>query len=422
MNILIIGGGGREHALVWKLAQSPKTKKIFCAPGNAGISKQAECVDIAATDVPKLLQFAKENKIDLTVVGPESALAAGIVDAFKKELLPIFGPAKEAALLESSKVYTKEFCSRYKIPQATYKIFDKPQEAKEYAAKHSYPLVIKADGLASGKGVVVCQNKEEAFETIEKILVERYFGEAGHRIVIEDFLKGEEVSFIAVVDGNHILPLASSKDHKRLLAGDQGPNTGGMGAISPSPLITANVYEKIMEKIMLPAVHGMVTEGFPFVGFLYAGLMIAQGEPKLLEFNVRLGDPETQVILPRLKTDLVEILQAALQGRLNEIEPSWSTSASACVVMAAQGYPEKYETGLPIQGLKEDENIPNLFIFHAGTEKKNETVVTAGGRVFGVTALGKDLNEALARAYEGVKKISWRGCYYRKDIGGKSNV
>ncbi|MBI4125391.1 MAG: phosphoribosylamine--glycine ligase [Deltaproteobacteria bacterium] len=407
MNLLVIGSGGREHALVWKLAASPRVKKLYCAPGNAGIARQAECADIAAADISKLLTFAKEKQIDLTIVGPEAPLAAGLVDAFKKEHLNIFGPTKEAAKLEASKIYTKEFCGRYQIPQAGYKTFTNPKEAKAYVETHDYPLVVKADGLAQGKGVAICQKKEEALAAIQKY----------DKIVIEDFLKGEEASFIAVVDGNHILPLASSKDHKRLLDGERGPNTGGMGAFSPSPLINREMYEKIMETIMIPAVRAMVTEGFPFVGFLYAGLMIAKGEPRLLEFNVRLGDPEAQAILPRLRTDLVEIFQKALDGRLNEVELSWETDAACCVVMASQGYPGTYEKGLPIQGLNEAESLPDTIVFHAGTRLQGERVVTEGGRVLGVSALGKNVAEASQKAYTAAEKISWKGSFYRKDIG-----
>src|SRR3989338_2130 len=417
MNILVIGSGGREHAIVWKLAQSPSKSKLFCAPGNVGIASLAQCVAVDATNLEGLLNFAKENKIDLTIVGPEAPLAAGIVDLFKKNHLRIFGPTKEASRLEASKIYTKEFCSRHKIPQADYKIFEEPSQAKIYAKKCNYPLVVKADGLAQGKGVVICENSEEASKAIDKILVEGCFGEAGKRIVIENFLKGVETSFIAVVDGNHILPLASAKDHKRLLDNDKGPNTGGMGAYSPSPLVNATLYEKVMEKIMLPTVRGMVTEGLPFVGFLYAGLMIDRGEPYLLEFNVRLGDPEAQAILPRLQTDLVDVIEAALAGRLNEVTLSWDNRPSVCIVMASQGYPEKYETGFPIMGLEEATKLPDVTIVHSGTKMKEGQVVTAGGRVLGVTALGKDLPTALKCAYEAASKISWEGCFYRKDIG-----
>ncbi len=417
MKVLVIGGGGREHALVWKLAQSSKNPKIFCAPGNAGMAPQAKCVAIGATDIDGLLQFVKSEKIDLTVVGSEAPLALGIVDLFKKNHCPIFGPQKEAALLESSKVYTKEFCSRVAIPQATYQIFEKSVEAKKYLKTKTFPVVVKADGLAAGKGVTVCQKEQQALQAVEEALVDGRFGEAGKKIVIEDFLKGEEASFIAVCDGNHILPLASAKDHKRLLDGNKGPNTGGMGAISPAPIMNTDLYEKVMEKIMWPAVKGMVTEGNPFIGFLYAGLMIDKGEPKLLEFNVRLGDPEAQAILFRLKTDLVALFESALAGELNEIQLSWETKPAACVVMASKGYPEKVETGFSIKGLEAISKEKDLFVFHAATEKKNRDIVTNGGRVLGVTALGSDFNDALERVYEGVQKISWEGMVYRKDIG-----
>lgn len=417
MNILVIGGGGREHALVWKLNQSPKVKRIFSAPGNAGIEPLAQCVDIAAADIPKLVAFAKENRIDLTVVGPEAPLAAGIVDVFKEEDLNIFGPSKEAAKLEASKIYAKEFCDRHQIPQAPFQIFNQAKEAYVFVESHTYPLVIKADGLAQGKGAVVCQNKKEAYAAIDKMLVKKDFGEAGLKIVIEDFLDGEEASFMAVVDGHHILPLASAKDHKRLLEGDKGPNTGGMGAFSPSPLVTPSLYEKIMERILKPVVRGMFEEGHPFVGFLYAGLMIANGEPKLLELNVRLGDPEAQVILIRLKTDLVDCLEQALAGKLGGMKLSWETQAASTIVMASKGYPERVETGLPIQGLKEVEDLKEVVLFHAGTKIKGGRVVTAGGRVLSVTALGKNVAASLQKAYQACDKISWQGCYYRRDIG-----
>ena len=413
----MVGSGGREHALVWKLSQSPKKPRVYCAPGNAGIANQARLVPIAATDVEGLLKFALSEEIDLTLVGSEAPLALGIVDTFKKNHLKIFGPQKEAARLESSKVFAKEFCLRHEIPQAGYAIFDNLEEAKKQVGASAFPLVIKADGLAAGKGVVVAQNKMEALGALEEMLVKNRFGSAGRKVVVEEFLQGEEASFIAVCDGNHVLPLASAKDHKRLLEGNLGPNTGGMGAFSPSPLVTSDVYEKVMETIMLPAVQGMVTDGIPFVGFLYAGLMICGGEPKLLEFNVRLGDPEAQAILFRLKTDLIDVVEAALAGRLNETHLSWETKASACIVMASKGYPEKSESGFAIEGLEGVMDIKDLFVFHSGTALKDHRLVTAGGRVLGVTALGKDLPVALDLAYEGVLKISWPGCQYRKDIG-----
>ncbi|MDO8527736.1 MAG: phosphoribosylamine--glycine ligase [Deltaproteobacteria bacterium] len=417
MNILVIGSGGREHAFVWSLSRSKQNPKIFCAPGNPGIAALAECIDIQPSDGEALVRFAKEKSIDITLVGPEMPLAEGLVDLFKVNHLPIFGPTKAAALLESSKIHSKEFCDRHHIPQANYKIFDNALEAKESLSRKSYPLVIKANGLAFGKGVSICQNEAEAILAIDKMLVEKCFGEAGCRIVIEEFLKGEEASFIAVVDGKHVLPLSSARDYKRLLNGDKGPNTGGMGSISPATIIHGDLYEKVMERIMIPAVRGMAAEGAPFVGFLYAGLMIENGDPHLLEFNVRMGDPEAQVILPRLKTDLVSIIEAALAGRLGDMLLSWETKISACVVMASGGYPEEYETGFPIQGLEELSDISGVLAFHSGTKKNGTHILTAGGRVLGITGLGNDLQAALDCAYEAVSKISWEGCQYRTDIG-----
>ncbi|OGQ47163.1 MAG: phosphoribosylamine--glycine ligase [Deltaproteobacteria bacterium RIFCSPLOWO2_02_FULL_46_8] len=417
MKILVIGSGGREHALVWKLSQSPKKPKIFCAPGNAGIASLAECVAIFATDIQALLQFAKTQNINLTVVGPEVPLAGGIVDLFKAERLSIFGPTKSAAQLESSKIFTKEFCKRHEIPQAPFAVFTDSQAAKEYLNDSDFPVVIKADGLAQGKGVVICDSREEAETTIDKMLVEKKFGEASRSIVIEDFLVGDEVSFLAIVDGEHILPLASAKDHKRLLDRDQGPNTGGMGAYSPAPLATPALYEKVMERIMIPTVKGMADEGNPFVGILYAGLMISNGEPQLLEFNVRFGDPEAQVILPRLRTDLVHLIQETLNGNLRHLRLSWEPRVSVCVVMASEGYPEKYATGYPIEGLQKASVATETFVFHAGTQLNEGHVVTAGGRVLCVTALGDDLHSAAELAYGVVSQITWPGCYYRKDIG-----
>lgn len=417
MKILVIGSGGREHALVWKLSQSPQKPKIFCAPGNAGIASLAECVAIPATDIQALLQFVKTQNIGLTIVGPEVPLAAGIVDLFKEEELSIFGPTKSAAQLESSKIFTKEFCKRHKIPQAPFAVFTDSQAAKEYLNDSDSPVVVKADGLAQGKGVVICDTREEAEVAIDKMLVGKQFGEASLSIVIEKFLVGDEVSFLAIVDGEHILPLASAKDHKRLLDRDQGPNTGGMGAYSPAPLATPALYEKVMERIMMPTVKGMADEGNPFVGILYAGLMISNGEPQLLEFNVRFGDPETQVILPRLRTDLVQLIQETLNGNLRHLRLSWETKVSVCIVMASEGYPEKYATGYPIEGLQKASATAETFVFHAGTKLNEGHIVTAGGRVLCVTALGDDLHSAAGLAYGVSGQITWPGCYYRRDIG-----
>lgn len=418
MNLLVIGSGAREHALIWKLAKSPKVKKIYAAPGNAGISKLARCANISPTESEALLLFAKRKGVDLTVVGPEGPLAAGLVDRFQKEGLKIFGPTQAAARLESSKVFTKEFCTRHNIPTAAYEIFDNAENAKNFLKDKSFPAVIKADGLAQGKGVFVCARLEEALKAVEDLLVRKTLGEAGSKIVIENFLKGEEISFMAFVDGKHIVPLSSAKDYKRLLDGDEGPNTGGMGAYSPVSLVNATLYEKIMDQVMRPTIHGMSEESTPFTGILYAGLMVVEGQPHLLEFNVRLGDPEAQVILPRLKTDLVELMETALACKLGDVKLSWETKAAVCVVMASKGYPQHYQTGLPIQGLEEAQSLAEVFLFHAGTKAKNGHLMVAGGRVLSVTALGSDLSEAAARAYEGISKISWQDCYYRKDIGG----
>ncbi|MBI5298924.1 MAG: phosphoribosylamine--glycine ligase [Deltaproteobacteria bacterium] len=417
MKILVIGSGGREHALVWKLSQSPQKPKIFCAPGNAGIASLAECIAIPATDIQALLQFVKTQNVSLTVVGPEVPLAGGIVDLFHAEGLSIFGPTKSAAQLESSKIFTKEFCKRHKIPQAPFAVFTDPQAAKEYLNDSDFPVVIKADGLAQGKGVIICDTRDEAETTIDKMLVEKKFGEASRSIVIENFLVGDEVSFLAIVDGEHILPLASAKDHKRLLDHDQGPNTGGMGAYSPASLATPALYEKVMERIMIPTVKGMADEGNPFVGILYAGLMISNGEPELLEFNVRFGDPEAQVILPRLRTDLLQLIQETLDGNLRHLRLSWEVKVSVCVVMASEGYPEKYATGYPIEGLKKASATLETFVFHAGTQLNEGHIVTAGGRVLCVTALGDDLHSAAQLSYGVAGQITWPGCYYRKDIG-----
>ncbi len=409
MKVLVVGGGGREAALVWKLSQSSDVHEIFCAPGNAGIAQVATCVSLDVSAVSEILSFAKKNKIDLTIVGPEASLALGIVDAFKKAGLSIFGPTQKAARLESSKAFAKEFCERYKIPQAPFSVFDRASDAKDSLKNTTYPLVIKADGLKQGKGVYVCQNFAEALEAISVL--------ANEKIVVEEFLKGEEASFLVFCDGNHLLPLASSQDHKRIGEGDTGPNTGGMGAYSPAPVVTKSVYEKIMEKIMLPAVRGMVTEGCPFVGILYAGLMIHHGEPRLLEFNVRFGDPEAQALLARLKSDLVEVMEHTVHGTLNQVSLHWDPRPSVCVVMASGGYPGAYEKGTVISGLDRAAEMDDVIVFHAGTKIQEKEIVTDGGRVLGVTALGKNYEEACQRAYEAVSCIHWEGAYYRKDIG-----
>lgn len=420
MKILVIGSGGREHALVWKLSKSKHVAKIFCAPGNPGISELAECVFIDANDIESLLVFAQRNKIDLTIVGPEAPLALGVVDLFKKSDLKIFGPEMGAARLESSKAYAKKFCERYKIPSACSKTFSDFDDANEYILVQNLPLVIKADGLAAGKGVVICKTHDEALSAAKEMLVSKSFGMAGNKIVIEEFLDGEEASFIAICDGNHVLPLASSQDHKAVFDGDKGPNTGGMGAVSPAKVVTDEVAKKVMEKIMLPASHGLVTDGRPFVGVLYAGLMIKNGEPKLLEFNVRFGDPETEPLMMRLKTDLVEILMAAVTGALDRVSLEWDLRSAASVVLASQGYPGDYKKGHLITGLDLFKNQDDVVVFHSGTKKNGDQILSNGGRVLCVTALGNDMKDAISRAYETVTKISWEGMHYRKDIGWRS--
>ena len=420
MKVLVIGGGGREHALVWKIAQSSRVSKIWCAPGNPGMEGLAELVPIAATDINGLADFAAAGRADLTVVGPEAPLAAGIVDLFKRRGLRIFGPTKEAAILESSKAFSKEFCRRYRIPCGSSETFSDASSAKNYVRAQALPVVVKADGLAAGKGVVICRTAAEAESAIDDMLLSKSFGAAGSQVVVEEFLEGEEASFIALCDGNHVLPLASSQDHKAALDGDAGPNTGGMGAVSPARIVTDRLVQSVMERIMLPAARGMVTEGMPFVGVLYAGLMIKDGEAKVLEFNVRFGDPETQPLMARMKTDIVDLLDAAVSGSLHTVSPEWDPRPAACVVMASGGYPGPYEKGKRIAGLSDAAGIPDVCVFHAGTRRDGGDIVTDGGRVLGVTALGDDMRGALDRAYEAVSQISWDGAHFRRDIGHRA--
>ena len=417
MQILVIGSGGREHALVWKITQSPKVTKIWAAPGNAGMSDVAECVQISASDIRLLADFADRTRIDLTVVGPELPLTLGIVDEFERRGLRIFGPRKDAALVEGSKVFAKSFMKKHRIPTGFFQTFDRSEEAKRYIEEIGAPLVVKADGLAAGKGVIVCFELAEAMDAVEKIMEKRLFGDAGERIVIEEYLEGEEVSFHALTDGEAVLPLASSQDHKRAFNDDHGPNTGGMGAYSPAPVITESIHRQIMEHVMIPAVAGMAAEGRPYKGVLYAGLMIGAGGIKVLEFNARLGDPEAQPLLLRMRSDLVPLLEAVVDGRLRDQTIDWIPDASVCVVMASKGYPGPYDQGVPIAGLKEAAAEPGVMIFHAGTSRTNDQVVTGGGRVLGITGLGQDIREAIATAYRAVKKIHWEGAHYRTDIG-----
>jgi phosphoribosylamine--glycine ligase len=420
MKVLVVGGGGREHALVWKVAQSPKVLKVYCAPGNAGISEQAEIVPIKANDLNGLLEFAMKEKIDLTVVGPEEPLTRGIVDLFESKGLFIFGANKRAAEIEGSKAFAKEMMKKYHIPTAFYEVFDNRDEAVKYIRKQNVPIVVKADGLAAGKGVIVCKTIEETVQSVDKIMVEKVFGEAGNRVVIEEYLVGEEASYIAFTDGKTILPLASSQDHKPIYDEDQGPNTGGMGAYSPAPVVTDEVHERIIEKILRPIIYGMGEEGRPYKGVLYAGLMIQNGEPKVLEFNARFGDPETQPILMRMKGDIVPILEACMKGTLSQRKIEWDNRASVCVVMSSKGYPGDYQRGKVIRGLKEVSQMEGIFVFHAGTALKDGQMITNGGRVLGVTGLGEDIPRAIEKTYQAVKKISWEGVHYRNDIGKKA--
>jgi phosphoribosylamine--glycine ligase len=420
MKVLVVGGGGREHALVWKLASSPSVTEVHCAPGNAGIAGLARCAPVVAEDIAGLVKYASDNAIDLTVVGPEAPLACGIEGAFKKAGLKIFAPSKEAASLESSKAFAKDFCIRHGIPTAESKTFTDPEEALAHVRQRSVPMVVKADGLAAGKGVIICETVDEAEQAVRDIMVDCKFGGAGCKLVVEDFLKGEEASFIAICDGENVLPLASSQDHKPAFDGDRGPNTGGMGAISPARLMTDELTETVMEQVIRPAVRGMAKEGMPFTGTLYAGLMIVDGKPYVLEFNVRMGDPETQPLLIRLKTDLAEIITAATEGKLGSMKLQWDDRPSVCVVMASGGYPGSYEKGKAISGLEDAAAMDDVVVFHAGTKLDGDRVVTSGGRVLGVTALGNDVRDAIDRAYDAVSKISWDGVHYRTDIGAKA--
>jgi phosphoribosylamine--glycine ligase len=420
MRVLVVGGGGREHALVWKIHQSPLVKEIFCAPGNAGIQELAQCVDINPGEIHRLADFAQDRGIDLTVVGPEEPLVLGITDEFERRALPIFGVGSKAAMLEGSKAFAKEFMKRNNIPTADFMVFSDVTEARDFIESRGAPIVVKADGLAAGKGVFPCTTKEEALAAVERIMVERAFGDAGRKVVVEEFLEGEEASFLALADGHSVLPFPSSQDHKAVYDGDRGPNTGGMGAYSPAPVVSEELHRHIMERIMIPVVRAMASEGSPFKGMLYAGLMISGQEARVLEFNVRFGDPEAQPLLMRLDSDLVPLLEAAISGRLNEVEPRWDPRPAVCVVMASGGYPGPYTKGHPISGLEEVQGMEDVVVFHAGTARRNSTIVTDGGRVLGVTARGETLREAIKRAYEAVERIHWEGAHFRRDIGHRA--
>lgn len=423
MKVLVIGSGGREHALCWKLKQSPRVTKVFCAPGNAGTALEAQNVPLQATDSAGLIKFAQKEGVGLVIVGPEVPLVAGMVDAFEAVQIPTFGPNKAAAELEGSKVFMKELMRQYAIPSADFKVFSNFEAAESYIHdREEVRLVVKADGLAAGKGVTVCSTKAEAIEAVQRIMRIREFGAAGERIVIEEKLDGQEASILALVDGNTIIPLETAQDHKAAFDGDTGPNTGGMGAYSPTPLVTPDLLDQICVQVLVPTVHAMKRSGRPFRGILYAGLMLTTQGPKVLEFNVRFGDPEAQPILMRLKSDLAEVLLAAATGKLDEIPPlEWDPRPATCVVMASEGYPGEYTKGHPIRGLQEAATLPDVKVFHAGTTtSKTGQVVNNGGRVLGVTALGDSIANAKFKAYQAVKLIRWDGCWCRKDISDKA--
>ena len=419
MKILVVGSGGREHALAWKLAQSKRVTHVWVAPGNGGTASepQLENVAIDVCDIDKLLQFAQQQQVDLTVIGPEAPLVAGVVDAFTEAGLKCFGPHKFAAQLEGSKAFAKDFFAKYNIPTAAYGVFTDADEAKRFLESQRYPIVIKADGLAAGKGVIIAEDQTHAHQTIDDMLKGNAFGEAGHRVVIEEFLQGEEASFICMVDGKNALALATSQDHKARDNGDKGPNTGGMGAYSPAPVVTNDIHDRVMNEVIAPTIAGMAAEGCPYVGFLYAGLMIdAQGQIKVLEFNCRFGDPETQPIMMRLQSDFSELIEAALNQRLDHVTADWDPRTALGVVMAAGGYPSSYAKGDPIEGI-DKANSGDTKVFHAGTVIKDGTLQTNGGRVLCVVSLADTVSEAQKRAYSGCGHIQWSNAYYRTDIG-----
>ncbi len=417
MRVLVVGSGGREHALAWKIRQSPLVDKVFCAPGNGGISQIAECVDIKADDIAGLTAFASRNKIDLTVVGPEAPLSGGITDKFSANGLRVFGPSKEAARLESSKVFMKELAKKYGIPTAGFEVFTESVAAKKYIKGFKGKFVVKADGLAAGKGVIVCSSKEEGLEAVEAMMERKIFKDAGKKVIIEECLEGEEASIIVVTDGKDALPLASAQDHKRTLDGDKGPNTGGMGAYSPAPVVTDETMKAVMKDIIRPAIDGLSKEGIKYTGALYAGLMIDISGPKLLEFNCRFGDPETQAILPRLKSDFVELIEASIDDEIDIASLQWDERPCVSVVISSGGYPGEYKTGFEIDGLDALEKMKDVYVFHAGTRTSGEKTVTAGGRVLNVTALGSDIKDAIDRCYNAVNLIEFEGMHFRRDIG-----
>jgi phosphoribosylamine--glycine ligase len=418
MNILVVGGGGREHAMVWKISRSPYTETIYCAPGNAGISQLAQCVDIPVTDIKRLLHFAEKNSVDLTVVGPELPLSLGIVDLFHKNGRTIFGPSQRAAQIEASKVFAKAVMTKFNIPTAEYKEFLNAGDAEEYIKKKEPPFVVKADGLAEGKGVLICTNRKEALDGVNNIMKKKVFGDAGDKLIIEEYLTGEEASVLAITDGEKIAVLPSAQDHKAIFEGDTGPNTGGMGAYAPATITTPQMLQAVRNRVFIPLIRGLQDMGIPYRGVIYAGLMITPNGPKVLEFNCRFGDPETQAILPLLKTDLVDLMIESAEGRLKNEVVQISNQWAVCVVMASGGYPGHYEKGKVIQGVNQ---VPkDVLVFHAGTKRKDDHLVTSGGRVLGVTALGDSISLAIEKAYKAIGKIAFDGAYYRRDIGQKA--
>jgi len=419
MKVLVVGGGGREHAICWKLAKSPNVKKIYAAPGNAGIGSLAECVDIKIDDLPGLAQFASKNGVDLTVVGPELPLTLGIVDQFESRKLKIFGPSKEASLIEGSKAFAKQFMHKHHIPTASFRIFSEHFEAMDFIKSAGYPLVLKADGLAAGKGAVICNNISEAADTVEKIMIQKVFGSAGLKLVVEEHLEGEEVTVMAFTDGKNIVPMAPSQDHKQIYEADKGPNTGGMGAYAPTNIVSSKMLKTICDEILEPTILGLAEENRTYKGVLYCGLMVTERGVKVLEYNCRFGDPETQVVLPLLETDLVEVFNNIAEGYLNVDEIKWADKSAVTVVLASEGYPGKYEVGKVIDGLKSVEQDSEV-VFHAGTKLEGGKFLTNGGRVLNATAFGESLKTAIANAYKLVRKLSFEGMYYRPDIGWRA--
>lgn len=419
MKVLVVGSGGREHAIIWKLKQSPKADKIYCAPGNAGIAQDAQCVPIGAMEIDKLVQFAKDENIDFTIIGMDDPLVAGVVDAFEAEGLRVFGPRKNAAIIEGSKAFSKDLMKKYGIPTAKYETFDNYDEAKKYVLSQSVPIVVKADGLALGKGVLICQSHDEAVAALDEIMVDKKFGASGSKVVIEEFLTDPEVSVLSFCDGKTVVPMVSAQDHKRAYDNDEGLNTGGMGTFSPSRIYTKEINDDCMEKIFKPTVAAMAKEGRPFVGVLYFGLMLTKDGMKVIEYNARFGDPETQVILPRLKSDLLEIMEACVDTTLDKMDIQWYDNAAVCVVEASGGYPVKYDKGYEITGLDSVKGRDDIIVFHAGTAEKDGKLVTNGGRVLGITGIGKDIDEARTKAYEGVDLIDFEKKHFRHDIGIK---